>query len=609
MQVFNYAFNLGGDFSVKMEGMSEAMGEFNANISATQQGIGKITQTLATFNIATDFFTNISEAFSGITEAGSAAELQLMNLKTLFGGNAEAANDMYERISEYGKVTPYDKAGLIEAQRTMMSFGIEGEKAFKTLKQIGDIAMGDSQKLQSLSLAFAQMSSTGKLTGQDLMQMVNAGFNPLQEISKQTGKSVADLKKEMERGAISVGMVESAFQSATSEGGLFHNAIAEASETTAGKMASIQDTIEEIKVSIFNATGDLGLWINGLSQVMVPLSQIFPLFQGLWSGMKAIKNLQWASMWSGIKTKIYNAYTTLGMYNGYLSVGKVQNLGFRKNVVQSAVALARFATVGVWNAVKGLGAYILSLVTSGSMSVKFSGIASGAFKAFSLAAKTAIASIPIIGWVALGITAVASLVSYLWNRFDAVMEFLSGMGGRIMSVFLPCLSIIISFKRYWQSIKDAFTEGGIIEGIKRIGFVIFDAILAPMQGFLEMIEGVTGLKIAGKGADWIAGLRERLETSTRVEKKKEEKPKDNGDETEIETPETPEVNNPTGSTLGTVGSNSESSGKVRSITVNVEKLVERFEIHTTNMQGDMSRVKDMVSEALLSALNDVNLAM
>ena len=129
MQVFNYAFNLGGDFSVKMEGMSEAMGEFNANISATQQGIGKITQTLATFNIATDFFTNISEAFSGITEAGSNAELQLMNLKTLFGGNAEAAEAMYERISEYGKVTPYNKAGLIEAQRTMMSFGIEGNPA------------------------------------------------------------------------------------------------------------------------------------------------------------------------------------------------------------------------------------------------------------------------------------------------------------------------------------------------------------------------------------------------------------------------------------------------------------------------------------------------
>ena len=69
--------------------------------------------------------------------------------------------------------------------------------------------------------------------------------------------------------------------------------------------------------------------------------------------------------------------------------------------------------------------------------------------------------------------------------------------------------------------------------------------------------------------------------------------------------------NPTAGTLGTVGSGSStgSGGKIKSVTVNIERLVERFEIHTTNLQGDVSRVKDMVSEALLSALNDVNLAM
>ena len=100
MQIFNYAFNLGGDFSIKMEGMSEAMGEFNANISATQKGIGKLTQSLATFNLASDVIEKISGVFNDITEAGASAELQLMNLKTLFGGNAEAAEAMYERISE-----------------------------------------------------------------------------------------------------------------------------------------------------------------------------------------------------------------------------------------------------------------------------------------------------------------------------------------------------------------------------------------------------------------------------------------------------------------------------------------------------------------------------
>ena len=257
--VFDYKFNIGGNLLAKMEGMIDSTGRFRAKIEDCNNWLGRLTNTFAAFDMASNYVEKINGVFSGITEAGAAAELQLMNLKTLFGGNAEAANEMYERISEYGKVTPYDKAGLLEAQRTMMSFGMSGEAAFSTLQQIGDIAMGDSQKMQSLALAFAQMQSTGKLMGQDFNQMINAGFNPLNEISKATGKSVGELKEEMSKGKISVEMVSEAFRSATSEGGLFYGAIEAASETTAGKMASMRDSIEEAKVSIFNATGELGL--------------------------------------------------------------------------------------------------------------------------------------------------------------------------------------------------------------------------------------------------------------------------------------------------------------------------------------------------------------
>lgn len=205
--VFDYRFNIDGNFSAEMQGMIDHTGEFSAKIKDCNSWLGKLSNTFAVWDMASNYVEKFSGALNGITEAGSAAELQLMNLKTLFGGNAEAAADMYERISDYGKVTPYDKAGLLEAHRTMMSFGLSGEAAFSTLKQIGDIAMGDSQKMQSLALAFAQMSSTGKLTGQDLMQMINAGFNPLNEISKLTGKSVGELKEEMSKGAISANFV------------------------------------------------------------------------------------------------------------------------------------------------------------------------------------------------------------------------------------------------------------------------------------------------------------------------------------------------------------------------------------------------------------------
>lgn len=99
------------------------------------------------------------------------------------------------------------------------------------MKQLGDISLGNSDRFQRLSLAFAQVSAAGKLTGQDLLQMVNAGFNPLQEISKKTGQSISDLKDQMADGAISTKMVEEAMKSATEEGGRFAGGMEKASKT------------------------------------------------------------------------------------------------------------------------------------------------------------------------------------------------------------------------------------------------------------------------------------------------------------------------------------------------------------------------------------------
>ena len=90
-------------------------------------------------------------------------ELQKQNITSLLAGDTNAADALFNQISEYGKKTVYDKAGLIEAQKTMMSFGLSSEKSFSTLKQIGDIAMGDANKMQSLALAFSQVTSAGKL--------------------------------------------------------------------------------------------------------------------------------------------------------------------------------------------------------------------------------------------------------------------------------------------------------------------------------------------------------------------------------------------------------------------------------------------------------------
>ena len=219
-------------------------------------GLGRFSEIAIGVNQAFDLVRNtvgkVGEALRKVIEVGSSNELQKLNMTTLFKGNAEAAEDMFARISKYGKETVYDKKGLIEAQKTMMSFGISGEQAFTTLKQIGDIAMGDGQKMQSLALAFSQATSTGKLMGQDLLQMINAGFNPLAVISEHTGESMASLKEKMGQGAISAEMLAQAFQWATEEGSLFYKGAESAGNTTEGKINQLKDTFSEFLIDVFD---------------------------------------------------------------------------------------------------------------------------------------------------------------------------------------------------------------------------------------------------------------------------------------------------------------------------------------------------------------------
>lgn len=179
-----------------------------------------------------------------LTKTGLDAAMTIEGLTTDFevmSGSAEKANNLLGEIAAFAAKTPFDKIGLSGAAKTLMAFGIESEKVLPTLKMLGDVSLGDQNKLNGLALVFGQIQSTGKLMGQDLLQLINQGFNPLTEISKKTGISVSDLKDAMAKGAISADMVTEAFKSATSAGGLFYNGLEKRSETLSGKISTLKD--------------------------------------------------------------------------------------------------------------------------------------------------------------------------------------------------------------------------------------------------------------------------------------------------------------------------------------------------------------------------------
>ena len=193
----------------------------------------------------------IADFAKSIVSVRSEVQSLQISFETLLGSK-DKATALFGEIRKFAANTPMMLKDLASGAQTMLAFNISAEKVMPMLHAIGDISMGDAQKFGSLTLAFSQMSATGKLMGQDLLQMINAGFNPLAEISAKTGKTIGELKEEMEKGKISVDMVTDAFLSATAEGGKFHGMLEKQSHGIAGAMSNLQGAVDDM----FNDIGE-----------------------------------------------------------------------------------------------------------------------------------------------------------------------------------------------------------------------------------------------------------------------------------------------------------------------------------------------------------------
>lgn len=178
-------------------------------------------------------------------------EMRNASFEVLFGGE-DNAKKMVDNISAYAAKSTYGKEALSSAVQTMAGFGMAQENIMPNMRAIGEIAMGNKGRFESLTLAFSQMSATGQLMGQDLLQMVNAGFNPLLQMSKDTGKSILQLKDDMGKGKISTDMVTQAFQNATKEGGMFFGMSEKMSQTLGGQFSMGMANINNLLLDLYN---------------------------------------------------------------------------------------------------------------------------------------------------------------------------------------------------------------------------------------------------------------------------------------------------------------------------------------------------------------------
>lgn len=269
-------------------------------------------------------------------------------METMVG--KEVAGPLIAQVKELAKISPLTMTDMVGAEKMMLGFNIQAEDTVKYLKALSDISMGESGKFNSLTLAFSQMSAAGKLMGQDLNQMINAGFNPLQQISEKTGKSIATLKDEMSKGAISAEMVQQAFLDAASAGGKFYNMSENASKTINGQLSMMHDALDEV----FNELGTKGegVIMSGI-QATTSLIQNYETVGKVLAGMVATYGVYRTAVMLVTAAESKHTFVEIGLTNVRIVARKAQ-LALNASMLTNPYVALALAVAGLVTAMWAL---------------------------------------------------------------------------------------------------------------------------------------------------------------------------------------------------------------------------------------------------------------
>lgn len=189
-------------------------------------------------------------------EYNQAMEGYVTNFTTMLGGNAEAANGMVGSLQKLASATPLAMSDLAGGAQTLLAFGVASDDVSGTLQRLGDISLGNADKMQSLARAYGKATAQGKLTGETVQMMIDAGWNPLIDICDQTGESMEDVQKRMAAGSISAEELTQAVNHATDAGGKFAGGMEAASKTVAGLTSTLQDNVNAMLGELMQPVSD-----------------------------------------------------------------------------------------------------------------------------------------------------------------------------------------------------------------------------------------------------------------------------------------------------------------------------------------------------------------
>lgn len=533
----------------------------------------------------------------GVAELGMDAEDSKVKFEVLLG-SMDKAKTMLADITVFANKTPFESAGLRQNAELMLNFGVASQKIMPMLQMLGDAAGGNQEKLNGMTLAFSQMSATGRLMGQDLNQMINAGFNPLQVISENTGIAMGKLKDQMEAGMISVGMVEEAFKLATGPGGRFNGMMEKTSQTARGRLSTAMDNIKTKLTELGEKylvplVGKLAMmadkFFSSLDEMGAILQPFFDTLQPLWDAL-----VGFAQSFFGVSDAADGASAFIDMFKKVLSFLEPILTVIVNGITGLITILTPLAPLIKWIAIiwgglnlvvmlfnliitanpigliiTAIGLLIGIIVTCWQRFATFRGIIMGAWEA-------------IKGFAVM-------IKNYVINRFKELLSGITGIGQALMYFFKG------DFKKAWEAGKNAATNllgvnsaKGALQDAAKLGKNVKAAYDAEFQK-----------KTTPKIAADAQATKQKVEVTTKPARSKAFDLLGDGDAKKKKDKGGSATSKKTAD--GIIGG----GNKLTNITINLGKMQDQIVINTINSGEGAVKMRQMLEEELLRLLGSV----
>ena len=573
---------MGNDGTAAAEVLTTAMNQYGVSLDDPMEASRKMAEMM-----------NVMAA------AGQAGSAELPAIKAALeqcGMASKAANVSFEETN--AAIQVLDKAGKKGSEG-----GVALRNTLSILSQGRFLPKDTREELERAGIDVLALGDKSKSL-KERLELLKPVLNDSALFSKLFGMENANAARALVQGTEQLGQFTEAVTGTNSA----EEQAATVMESTAEKRARFRQQIEDIKISFTQLTGGVFAWVGVAASAAAPLSQLTPVFIGIYKGVRLAMSLNYAAALGRVATMARTAAISITLMGSRTALANGISLGFIGNIGRCTIALLRFSTAGIWSGIKALGAFLLSLITTGGASATFAGIASVSFGAFKLSAVSAcravsiaIMNIPIIGWIAAAIAALIAVGVYFWNTSVKFRAVLKGLWAAFKAVFSGIGNLAKqTFGAIGDLIKAAFKldAGGITAALNKLKGAYGDYGKEVGKAFNDAYT-----------AEMKAGEKSNAKKST----KKQGKSAATAGVTipEVPTPTVPDVTSGTAGATASkkTGGSSDSGGKIKNVSIHVDKLVERLEIHTANLQESAERVKDVVAQALLSALNDTNLAM